>query len=388
MTKPSRFARLAGSAGLFARPAVAVVFGLAAATALVAVVARLLQRVIRPERSDRLQLAERETHFRELFAGVSESVALFEGVWNANGQMIDVRVLEANPAALEMFGLNPVVIGHSLGDFNCKVHPDYLRGSEPGFRGEPTNFEFYSPRVDRWFDVRLRPMADNRVVQISVDITDLKRVESRQAEQFDELNHRVKNNLAAVSGMLAIQARLADNPKVREHLDKAMARIQTIGEIHTSLYEVKSQKGVELAGYLVRLCERLSTSVVEPERVRIQVTAEPATVPTDRAVAIGLMVNELVTNATKYAYPPPTRGFIRVGLERTGGRLCLSVSDDGPGMKGSPVSSGLGMRLVRSLVQQNRGELELDEGPGLTVRIMLADDDAAAVATEDPAASL
>jgi two-component sensor histidine kinase/PAS domain-containing protein len=316
------------------------------------------------------RLADREARYRALFEGVSEGFALVQGIWGPDGRLLDLEIVDANPASLAMFDVSGPVIGRRQSEF-VSMPPDLLAAAERAFRGERVRVEILGPLTRHWFDVRMGQAGDNRLAEIAVDITERKLAESRQSEMFEELNHRVKNNLAAVSSMLGIQARLADEPHVREQLQKAVDRIHAIGDVHASLYRRGGADEVDLADYLRQLCGRLSSTLMDGERVRVELAAEHAMVPLDDAVALGLIVNELITNAAKHAYPPPAGGVISVALKAAPEGLELSVSDDGVGLAGAAEGSGIGMRLVRSLVQQCRGELEVrsDQGARFTIHI-------------------
>jgi two-component sensor histidine kinase len=153
---------------------------------------------------------------------------------------------------------------------------------------------------------------------------------------------------------------------------KAVGRIQAISDVHASLYRSSRKDDVDFAAYLTDLCERLSDSLLEEgERVRLEFTAEPAIMSLDRAVALGVIVNELVTNAAKHAYPPPASGVISVDLRHGPEGLTISVCDRGRGLPAEASGAGMGMRLVRSLVQQIGGVLDVERGPGTTFRVRL-----------------
>jgi len=177
-----------------------------------------------------------------------------------------------------------------------------------------------------------------------------------------------------VSAMLSLQARSAELPQVREQLQRAVDRIQTIADVHATLYRTGRKDDVDFGVYLGSLCERLCKSVVDGDRVALDLQADSAMLDLDKAAALGVVVNELVTNAAKHAYPPPAHGTISVKLTRTQSALELSVGDSGPGLPAVPTGHGLGMRLVRSLVQQIGATLEIDRHPGATFIIRLAND--------------
>jgi two-component sensor histidine kinase/PAS domain-containing protein len=330
-----------------------------------------LRGLLQRRAADIERLADREARYRALFEGVSEGFALVEGVWGPDGRLVDLVAVEANPAILKMFNITGPIIGQLQSRMVPKPITEYLPACERAFRGERARLEYMDPTTQRWLEIRLNRAGENRLAQIMVDITDRKAAESHQSEMFDELNHRVKNNLAAVSAMLSMQGRVSADRRVREQLQKAVDRIQTIGDVHASLYGGRSADQVDLGAYLKRLGERLSTTLVDAERVRVEVDAAPVMAPLDEAVALGLIVNELVTNAAKHAYPPPATGVINVSLKQPPEGIELKVRDQGIGLPEETEGRGLGMRLVRSLVQQCHGELEVGQEGGASFTIRL-----------------
>ena len=341
-----------------------------------------LRRLFRRRRADFLQLADREARYRALFEGVTEGFSLLEAVWD-DGQLVDFVVVEANPAVLEMFHLTPAIIGRRQSSYREPVTPEYFAACRRALAGEVVRLETYSAPNRRWFEIRMSRVGEMLIAQIFVDITEHKAAETRKTEMFDELNHRVKNNLAAVSAMLSMQARAAGDGRVREQLNKAVDRIETIADVHASLYRTSSTGDVDFSAYLQRLCGRLASSLVDSERVRVEVAADPVTTRLEEAVALGLVVNELVTNAAKHAYPPPASGVIRVALRNLPGELTLAVSDDGKGMAEGRANAGIGMRLVRSLVQQCRGKLEIANNAGAHFTVRLPEHAAPATETTE-----
>lgn len=316
------------------------------------------------------RLSAGELRYRTLFDAIAEGFALVEPVRDADGRMVDYRILEANPAVLAMLGGRDLV-GRTGSEVFPRAPAAWIQACERALAGKPLAFEFQAPTSGAWYEVRLTRVTEHLLAQFMLDITDRKKAEARQSELFDELNHRVKNNLAMISSMLSLQARMGDGPRVKEHLDKACDRIRAIAEVHASLYRSGGKDEVDFASYLQDLCDRLARSLLEGDRVAIDVEAEPAVMPLDKAVALGVVINELVTNAAKYAYPPPSGGRIAVRLEEAPGGLVLSVGDSGEGLPADIPSSGLGMRLVRSLVQQIGATLEIEHHPGATFRVRL-----------------
>ncbi|MDR9805693.1 sensor histidine kinase [Rhizobium hidalgonense] len=188
-----------------------------------------------------------------------------------------------------------------------------------------------------------------------------------------EMSHRVKNSLALVAAMLAMQARSAKQPEVGQALRDAEARVGTIAEIHDQLWRQPHIETVDLADFLSSLCQRLQQSTA---RHTVSVDADACVMDADRAIQIALLVNELVTNAFKHAYPDIS-GAVTVTARTGDDEICLEISDRGKGLPGElwPYESdgrSLGMRIVRALVQQLKAELQIvDQRPGTGFLIRL-----------------
>jgi two-component sensor histidine kinase len=175
-----------------------------------------------------------------------------------------------------------------------------------------------------------------------------------------------------VSGMLQMQAR-PQSPELAAALTKAIDRVQVISTIHTSLYKGGRKDDLEFSDYLKNLCDRLAASLTDGERINIAVEAEPADIPVDDAVPLGIIVNELVTNAVKHAFPPPSSGVISVRFVARDEDIFLSIGDSGRGLPNmdTPGQPGLGMKLVDAMVRQLGAKMEVTHHPGTTYDIRL-----------------
>jgi two-component sensor histidine kinase len=188
-----------------------------------------------------------------------------------------------------------------------------------------------------------------------------------------ELNHRVKNSLAIVNSVLGLQASRSTDPVLASHLREAMHRITAIAKAHELLYLGSDIESLDIGKYIETVCKDLNTGIPGHE---IRVSADYGIeIPTDQAISTALIVNELITNAVKYAYPNKA-GEIWVTLSSYGDSgFSISVHDGGVGLPSdfsAGKKQGLGMRLVTALVQQLNGTLEVQAGnPGAGFRILV-----------------
>jgi len=218
----------------------------------------------------------------------------------------------------------------------------------------------------------------SHAVSVIEDISARKRAENEREQLLlqqelltREAHHRVKNSLAIVAGLLSIQSRKIAEPSARAHLGDAYRRVLAISQVHEQLYQGSQVDRVDFGSFLRTLCIDLENSVVALERgqqIRTRVDATFA-LPTDKAIPIALILNELVTNSFKYAHPSGSPGTILVTCSLDApGRLRLSVADDGVGLPPgfSPAGNhGLGMRVVLAMVTQLNATLEVrNANPG------------------------
>lgn len=178
-----------------------------------------------------------------------------------------------------------------------------------------------------------------------------------------EVNHRVGNSLQIIASLLHLQANSSSQEDVKAALTNAMGRVAAVAQVHRRLYTSHDLKSVLLNQYLDALLEDLRRSAEGNKMSRLTVTAEPIEIDPDRAVAIGIIVNELVMNAVKYAYPDGS-GPIHVDLRGQGDELMLSIADDGVGLnvKTDPRSTGMGQRIVTAMATKLDASVERDPG--------------------------
>lgn len=196
------------------------------------------------------------------------------------------------------------------------------------------------------------------------------RERERSDNLFQELQHRVSNNLQTVSTILRLQEReIVDAESGRAALRDAGGRLATIGALHRRLYDPNAQN-VDLGDHLRGLCADVMAAAGLANATCVVSVAPGAALPASRALTLALIVNEAVVNALKYAFPDGAAGRISVSLSADGPDYVLEVADDGVGFDGQePPPESLGTRIVTSLAGQLGGEPEWRSGGGATFRL-------------------
>ena len=243
----------------------------------------------------------------------------------------------------------------------------------------------------RWISSHGRMIYDERtqrplrLIGTVLDITQRKNADAelrqaleRQEILLREVNHRVKNSLQLVSSMLSLQSGRLDDPEMRALIQEAQLRVHAVASVHERLYRSQDFNSVDLDIFLETLCRDLERTVAEADAITVDVTAEPVTVANDRAVPAALILNELLTNAIKYAYPD-RQGTVSVTLRNAGeGRVRMTVADDGIGLPdgfSERRHASLGYRIIEGLVRQIDGELEIadrERGTAIAVSFNVA----------------
>lgn len=194
---------------------------------------------------------------------------------------------------------------------------------------------------------------------------------------LEEFDHRVKNNFTLVASLLDMQRRRAGQGETADALGAALSRVESIARAHRHLYRGSgtSPGTVDMAAYLHELCSALSDALFLRGAITLDCHSDHAAIPRDRAVSIGLVVNELVTNAVKHAFSGRDEGHIRVRFERATSGWLLTASDNGTGMSAATKAvgreGGLGQRLVDAFARQAQGVVEIEStstGTTVTVR--------------------
>jgi predicted ATPase/two-component sensor histidine kinase len=188
-----------------------------------------------------------------------------------------------------------------------------------------------------------------------------------------EVHHRVKNNLQLIGSMLSLQASRIKDPAVAELFADSRNRVRSMALVHENLYRAGNFSKIPMAGHIRALCAELTRAYLTPGRpVELVVRVGDVHLDMNRAVACGLIINELLSNALKHAFLPAKAGRIQIDFELSNGRYGLRVQDDGSGLpEGFDFgrTDSLGLQLVGDLTRQLRGSIAVSRGCGTTFSI-------------------
>ncbi|WP_424358626.1 GAF domain-containing protein [Methanocella sp. MCL-LM] len=181
-----------------------------------------------------------------------------------------------------------------------------------------------------------------------------------------EIHHRVKNNLQIVSSLISLQSGVTIPENVAAAFRESQDRIRSMAMIHERLYRARDIARVDFGEYLRNLTSYLKSSY-QPPAAEVQIDVQNIMLDIDRAIPCGLIVNELVSNAFKYAFPDGRQGILEISMRKEENGILLVVSDDGPGLPPGIDTTNtptMGLQLVNALVGQLDGELVLYRARG------------------------
>ena len=208
------------------------------------------------------------------------------------------------------------------------------------------------------------------VGRLTAALDQVRTLQEQKTILLQETNHRIKNNLHTMASLLTLQSQAIAAEPAREALKAAAGRLAVIGRLHNQLAYKEDSTLVDARAFILDLCEDLRLSLVHARRISIEVAVQSVNLSLQRAIAAGLIVNELVTNALKYAFPDDRAGAVRVNLDRVDGNLALTVADNGVGIA-TDSRMGTGTRIVSALTRQLAGRLEQVPVPqGTTFRVI------------------
>ncbi len=329
------------------------------------------------------------TQRKQVEAALNASDERFHVVANTAGDMIftitpEGKVGYANELAAQAFNMSPqALIGRELRDlFPPEIYQhQWARLQKVFTTGKPLSEEYLThfPGGDVWLETWLAPMYDSNGRVIAV-LGDSRNISARkQAEEhiqrllhekellLREVHHRIKNNMNTVASLLDLQANIQADLSAQTALQDASGQVRSMMVLYDKLYRTQEFGAVSLQDYIPSLLHEIVALFPHKDAVRIQTQIDPILLSPKIISPLGIILNELTTNAMKYAFPAPRQGVITVAAAQKDGRVSILFEDDGIGLPelfAVEDSAGFGMQLVGMLVQQIEGSLTVTKEAG------------------------
>lgn len=306
------------------------------------------------------------------------------GIWDWN---VQENTMVWDERMLELYGLTAESFPGGIEAWQNGLHPEdreqtmeECRQALTGEKEWDTDFRVLHPDGTvkhvkaNGIVIRDAAGAPVRMLGVNLDITDGKQAEERIARalkektvMLQEIHHRVKNNMQVISSLLNLQAAGIDDEAVRAKFDESRRRVSSMALIHERLYRAEDLAHVDFREYLQSLVGEISDTFRRPD-VQVFVDMDPVALDVNVGVPCGLIINELVSNSLKYAFPEGRAGSVRVGIvpDREDNYV-LFVEDDGIGLSSAVDfrnTSSLGFQLVSGLAHQLRGKVRLETAGG------------------------
>lgn len=336
-----------------------------------------------------VSICEDITEKKKIQAKINEQAAKINAIFNSSSHLIwsvdkNISLTSFNKnyadAIFNLYGVIPQVQENKNAEkikfASDEYHDFWNKKYEEAFNGKPLQFE--TRQLDKRGNLVVREIFlnpifkdENKIEEISGiahDITEKKLAEERMKESLQEkevllkeVHHRVKNNLQVISSIMNLQSSYIKDNYTLEMLRKLQNRIKSMSFIHESLYQTAAFSNIKFSEYIITLTQNLIHSYrIYSGLIELKHDVEEIYLNLDTSIPCGLIVNELVSNALKYAFPQNKKGIVWVKLKVHNDLVTLVISDDGVGLpEGFDFrnTESLGLQLVTSLVEQINGEI-------------------------------
>jgi PAS domain S-box-containing protein len=261
-----------------------------------------------------------------------------------------------------LYCTNPILLDDNKQPTGIKIWEDLNKNNKK----EYLNYD----RAIRWIDDRYVR------IQIAMDITQRKQAEGKikaslkeKNTLIDEIHHRVKNNMNVVSSLLKLQSNNIEDARIKDILKESQNRIYAMSAVHETLHGSENLSEIDLKTYLSKVTSSIfQTYAIAQDKVKLNIDIKEMPIGINQASPLGLIINELISNSLKYAFPGESTGEITVQMKKQDKEIELIVMDDGIGMPDEldwKNAKSLGLKLVRTLVEnQLDGSIDMENNDG------------------------
>jgi PAS domain S-box-containing protein len=323
-----------------------------------------------------------EQNYKTLFNEMLDGFALHEIICDSTGIPVNYRFLNINPAFERMTGLKAKdVVGRTVLDIMPDTEQYWIDTyGKVAVMGEPVFFENYAAAIGKYFKVTAFRPAAGQFVCIFSDITDRKRAEEEAEKQLAEkeillreVHHRVKNSIANIEAFLSLQAGSNPNIEVKKALQEAVGRVQSIRVLYEKLLLTADYRDTSINNYLESLISSLVAVHDLNNNITVKTDISDFLINSKKALSVGIIINELLTNVFKYAFTGRDNGTVSVSIDKTENRVTLVVKDNGVGIserRQENKSPGFGFTIVKMIVEQLGGSYDIvsDNGTESIIR--------------------
>jgi PAS domain S-box-containing protein len=330
------------------------------------------------------ELKKSDAKYKSLITNMTEGFAFHEIITDEQNIPIDYKFVEINDAFEQITGLKRE---HVIGKKATEVLPgiekdptDWIgKYGKVALTGEELKIESYFSTFEKWFHVSAYSPNRGYFAVIFEDITERKKAEEQLQRSLKEkevllkeIHHRVKNNMQVIHSLLNLQASGIDDKTLRAKLEESRDRVNSMALIHEKLYLSADLAHIDFREYLKNLVDGIANTY-KRDGIVISVDMEPVALDVNVGIPCGLIVNELVSNSLKYAFPECRKGTITVGIRiNSKGDNVLFVDDNGIGFPADldfRNTPSLGLQLVNGLTEQIHGKIELSQRAGTRLSI-------------------
>ncbi|MBZ2164575.1 PAS domain S-box protein [Methanobacterium spitsbergense] len=327
-------------------------------------------------------LINSEKRYRTLYSSMTEGLAFHKLIYDDSYDPVDYEIVDVNSAYEEILGISrKEILGKKASAIYGTDKAPYLEiYYEVAQKGNPTHFETYFEPMDKHFSISVFSPSIGTFATIFEDITERKIAEEQLKKSLAEkevllreIHHRVKNNLQIIASLLHLQEGCIDKKDmVVDVLKESQGRVKSMAMVHEKLYQSPNLTEINFKQYIEKLVyDILCTYGIKIGTIKVQLDIEDTNLNIDTAIPLGLVINELITNSVKHAFPK-SEGTITIKLKSQPENMAITIADDGIGLpKDIKLENPekLGLQLVQSLVNQLDGDLKLNTDNGTEFKI-------------------